>query len=119
MYIFQCTCNVIIPILMVVFGILFEKKPPKKINDYYGYRTVRSMRNMDTWVYAHRYAGNLYKRVFIVVLILSIIISVFMINFNSNIQIIVDLILLLVQTIILVGCIPIVERELKRRFGDE
>ena len=36
------------------------KHCPKKINGVVGYRTRMSMINMDTWEFAHEYAGKLW-----------------------------------------------------------
>ena len=36
------------------------KHCPKKINGVVGYRTRMSMINMDTWKFAHEYAGKLW-----------------------------------------------------------
>lgn len=52
-------CNVL-PAMMLLFGYRFLSKPPEKINRRYGYRTKRSMRNMDTWLYAHQCCGKLW-----------------------------------------------------------
>lgn len=48
------------PLVLMIFGWRFLKKPPQKINRYYGYRTKRSMKNQDTWMYAHKCCGELW-----------------------------------------------------------
>ena len=50
--------HLIIGPLMLVLALLFRKFPPKKINDLYGYRTARSMKSEEAWVYANRYSAN-------------------------------------------------------------
>ena len=50
----------LIPLLMLGFGKLFMKKPPQKINHFFGYRTAMSMKNQDTWTFAHKYCGGLW-----------------------------------------------------------
>ncbi len=35
--------------------------PPSQINDLRGFRTKRSMKNQDMWIYAHKYVGKLWK----------------------------------------------------------
>jgi len=45
------------PIFLVI-GLIFKLLPPKKINRIYGYRTVLSMQNQDTWNEAQRYSAN-------------------------------------------------------------
>ena len=53
--------SLVIPIIMIGFGFLFGKRPPKEINYLCGYRTRMSMKNIDTWVFAHRYCGRLWR----------------------------------------------------------
>ena len=52
--------NLLIPAVMIGFGRMMEKKPPKKVNGFYGYRTSRSMKNQDTWDFAQRYMGKVW-----------------------------------------------------------
>lgn len=54
---FMFVCNLLIPILMIVCGRMMWKYPPKEINRGWGYRTKRSMKNIDTWKFAHDYCG--------------------------------------------------------------
>ena len=42
------------PALILGIGYLFKKHYPKDINGLIGYRTRRSMMNMDTWSFANR-----------------------------------------------------------------
>ena len=46
-------------LVLIVIGIIFKVKAPKKINHLYGYRTRRSMKNQAHWDYAHAYSANL------------------------------------------------------------
>lgn len=48
------------PLLMIIFGAIFRKAAPKKINSLYGYRTTMSMKNRDTWEFAHHYFGRIW-----------------------------------------------------------
>lgn len=49
--------NLLIPAIMLIAGRLFSKKAPKDINWIIGYRTTMSMKNEDTWAFAHQIAG--------------------------------------------------------------
>ena len=60
MWVFMLTMNLLIPAVMIGFGRMFMKKPPKKVNGFYGYRTSRSMKNQDTWDFAQRYMGEVW-----------------------------------------------------------
>lgn len=57
-WIFMLVMNLLIPISMIGFGKLFMKTTPKEINGLFGYRTSMSMKNKDTWIFAHHYCGN-------------------------------------------------------------
>lgn len=51
--------DLLIPVVMIVAGRMMWKHPPKNINEVIGYRTGHSMKNMDTWKFAHNYCGKL------------------------------------------------------------
>ena len=57
---FMLICDMIIPIVMVIVGRMMWKHCPKYINGMLGYRTTRSMKNMDTWKFAHDDCGKLW-----------------------------------------------------------
>ena len=59
-WLFITVMDLIIPVFMIGLGILFIKRPPVKVNHWYGYRTRMSMKNRDTWDFAHRYAGKIW-----------------------------------------------------------
>ncbi|MDO4419403.1 MAG: SdpI family protein [Ruminococcus sp.] len=59
-WIFMTVMNLIIPCIMVFFGGFFMKKAPKNINYIFGYRTEMSMKNQDTWSFAHKYCGKIW-----------------------------------------------------------
>lgn len=48
---------------MIGFGKSFQSHAPKEINSIYGYRTTMSMKNKDTWEFAHRYCGKLWWQI--------------------------------------------------------
>lgn len=59
-WIFMLFCNLLIPAVMIGFGGVWKKKPPKEINGFYGYRTAMAMKNRDTWTFAHKYCGKIW-----------------------------------------------------------
>ena len=61
-WIFILLMNMMVPLLMIGFGWTFLHNPPKTINMGYGYRTSMSMKNQDTWDFAHQYAGGLWLK---------------------------------------------------------
>ena len=59
-WIFMLTMDFLIPITMLVLGKRFMKHPPAEINVLYGYRTSMSMKNRETWEFAHQYCGRIW-----------------------------------------------------------
>ena len=63
--IFMLLMDLLIPLTMVVFGKMFMTKSPKNINAVFGYRTTMSMKNKDTWEFAHKYCGKRRLKIFL------------------------------------------------------
>lgn len=57
---FNLAMDLLVPLIMIGIGLGFLKKPPKDINGAYGYRTPMSMKNQDTWDFAHRVCGRVW-----------------------------------------------------------
>ena len=95
------------------------KRPPQKINSLIGYRTSRSKKNMDTWLFAHHYSGKLWWRTGWIILGSSIIIHLPFYGASDDSIGIVGLILTFIQIAILIGSIYLTEKALKRTFTEE
>lgn len=52
-WIFCLAMNLLLPVIMLVFGRLFQTRPPKTINGLFGYRTARSMKSQEEIGRAH------------------------------------------------------------------
>ena len=117
-WIFMLVMNLLIPITMISFGHSFEKKPPKieRSKFAFGYRTIMSMKNADTWEYAHRFFGKLWFRFGIVVGVISIIALLFVIGKDKDTVGFAGLIICYVQmAVMLIPVIP-TEISLRKRF---
>ena len=55
---FQRICFLLPGFVFLVAGLVLLRFPPKKINGYYGYRTARSRRDIDSWNFAQRYCAK-------------------------------------------------------------
>lgn len=110
--------NIIIPVIMIIAGYMMHKHPPKEINGIYGYRTRRSMKNAETWKFAHYYCGRLWQKVGLILLIPTIVSMLPFVNSNENVVGIVTLIVISIQVLVLVGSIFPVESALKKNFDD-
>lgn len=115
-WIFMLIVNLLIPCTMICFGRIFLKKVPKEINFFYGYRTTMSIKNKDTWEFAHHYFGKLWYKWGLILIPLSIIAMILVLGKD------IDTIgtwggaLCLVQCIPLVGAILPTEQALKETF---
>jgi uncharacterized membrane protein len=109
--------DILIPLLMMVFGWLLEYKTPIK-NAIYGYRTSMSMKNNDTWKFANRYCGKLWIRCGLILLPISITPMLLVIKEGNNTVGIMATIICLIQLIPLIGTIYPVEKALKNNFNE-
>ena len=99
--------------LMILISYIFAKYPPKKINDFYGYRTQRSMRNQDCWDFANRHCIHLMWKTSLLTCLVQAIGLIFT---NEGVA-------LLTATIVLVATliysVYLTEKALKNTFDKE
>lgn len=50
--------EIVISIILFLFSIIFYFFPPKKINNFYGYRTFNSMKCSENWKLTNNYASK-------------------------------------------------------------
>ena len=74
--------NLLIPAIMLGAGKLFSKDAPKDINWIFGYRTTMSMKNEDTWAFAHKVAGAFWWKWGWVTLVVTIIAMLLLIGLS-------------------------------------
>lgn len=115
-YLFTLITSCIIPLVMILFGYRFKDGGPKKINSFYGYRSVMSMKNMDTWNFAHRYIGKIWVRNGWIALSLTLAVMLFMKNSSDDVIGTAGLVLLCVQMAFLMFPISLTEKALKENF---
>ncbi|MBQ4073907.1 MAG: SdpI family protein [Clostridia bacterium] len=115
---FMLAMVLLIPGLMIFFGRRFMDKPPEDIGFLYGYRTYRSMRNQDTWCFAHQHFGRLWYR-WGLWLLLSAIPMLFFIQKGEDAIGIAGTVLLLIQLIPMMIPIVLTERALKKHFDKD
>lgn len=116
-WVFMTSCNLFLPVLMILIGKLFVKNPPNKINNIYGYRTSRSMKNQDTWNFAHLYCGKLWWKIGWSMLPLSVISMLPALGKNDDNIGILSSIIIIVECIIMFISIFFTERALAKKFS--
>ncbi len=115
-WIFMLVMDLLIPASMIGFGRLFLKWAPKEVNSVFGYRTSMSMKNKDTWEFAHKYFGRLWYVWGWVLLPVSVIPMLFVIGESEEVVGTVGSIIGGIQMVPMIGPIFPTERALKRNF---
>lgn len=108
--------NLLVPLLMVVFGRIMYKHTPKSINGIYGYRTSMSMKNEDTWKFAHDYCGKLWYKVGLIMLIPSVLVQLPFVKSSTDTIGIMTVVLETVQICVMIASIFPTERALRKTF---
>lgn len=99
-------------IIFIITGWIMQKYPPKKINDFYGYRTSRSKKSQEHWDFAQKESAKYIIQVGYYTLLCCA--PFFLIEFQkTHIWI----------AIVLVSLLPFIailqtEKALKEKFGD-
>ena len=116
---FMLICDLLAPIIMIIAGRMMWKHCPRHINGVVGYRTDRSMKNMDTWKFANEYCGRLWWKTGLLMFVSSVLIHIPFYHSNENRIGIVGLILVTIQVIVLIASIFLTENALKRTFNND
>lgn len=116
LWIFTFVMDMLIPLTMIGFGKLFLKNAPKEINAVFGYRTSMSMKNKDTWEFAHKYCGRLWYRCGTVLLLVSAVAMLFTIGRSESVTGTVAAVVCALQIVFLIGSVYPTEKALKQNF---
>ena len=105
---------------LLVVGIVFWKYPPKKINEFYGYRTTLSRKSQEAWDFAQRYGAKLMTMFGLAALVVAAV-AHWLRNclcINSDCLMLYDItITLALPIIVAIPPIVLTELELQKRFG--
>lgn len=115
-WIFMVISDLVVPAIMLLLGKVFLKSAPKEINIAFGYRTNMSMKNRDTWEFAHKYIGKIWYYAGWILMPGSIIPMLFVIGKNENTVGTLGAVLCVIQLAVLIGSIFPTEYALKKTF---
>lgn len=118
-WIFMLIMSLLVPLSMVFFGKLFIHNIPKEVNMGFGYRTKMSMKNKDTWQFAHRHCGKLWVRIGFVILPLSILTMVFFLGKDIDTIGYAGSALMIIQLVVMIVSIFPTQRALKKIFDND
>ena len=106
----------IIPVTFLAFGYYYKNHVPKTMKS--GYRTRRSTRSRETWVYAHRLLGRLFRPLGWITLPLSFFGMFAVLIHNEPALETASGVFCLVQAAALLGVLIAVERALRKNFDE-
>ena len=112
-------CNILVPIITIIVGWFMWKHAPQEINRIIGYRTKRSMRNEDTWQFAHNFCGKLLWIMGWIMLGVSVVVLIPFFNCTYDTIGIVAGISVAVQCVLLVMSYIPTEIALNKTFLDD
>lgn len=110
---------ILCPFVMIGAGLIFRKTAPKKINFFFGYRTERSMKNKDTWEFAHKYIGNLWLVLGLSLIIPSTVPMLFVIGKSEKLISVLSLSVCFLGMVALIVSIFLTENALKKAFDKD
>ncbi len=118
-WIFMTVSNLILPVLMIVLGKVFIKKPPIQINGFYGYRTRRSMKNQAAWDFSHLYCGKLWRKMGWFMLPVSMIVMIPAFGKSDDIVGAVGGEVVTAECMVMLVSILLTEKALAKQFDEE
>ena len=111
--------NLLIPAIMLGAGKLFSKDAPKDINWIFGYRTTMSMKNEDTWAFAHKVAGAFWWKWGWVALVITAVGMLLLLGRSVEQVSTAGCILMFLQLIPVLAVIPHTEKALRNTFDKD
>lgn len=60
MDVFYFIVSLLVPLSMTGLGMIWRTHPPKEIDGLSGYRTAMSVKSQETWIFANKYAANIW-----------------------------------------------------------
>ena len=118
-WIFMLVMDLLFPAIMILMGRYFMKSSPKEINYIFGYRTNMSMKNKDTWDFAHKYIGKLWFYLGLILVPITVILMLLVIGNNEDTISMVGSIICIVALVVLIVSIIPTERALKKTFDKD
>ncbi len=118
-WIFMLICDLLCPLIMLAAGAFMRRGGTKAINHWCGYRTEMSMKNQDTWVFAHKHCGALWLKLGAVMLPLTVIAFLFLLGKGEVPIAIAGLAISFAQMIVLIASIFPTERALRKIFDQD
>ena len=111
----------VLGLLYLIIGAIQYRFPPKKINNWYGYRTSTSQKNQETWDEANRYSAKYMIKIGVIVIVIGFITTAILNNLVMSLK---PKEALVIFVFMLGGMLPPIlmivatERHLNKLFGN-
>ncbi len=117
-WIFMLIVDLLIPATMIGFGKYFSSHAPKSINMTFGYRTTRSMKNKQTWEFAHHHFGRSWFKWGLALPLPTVFALLFFFGKDVNTVAMAGLAVCLVQMVVMVIPMFFTEAALRKNFDE-
>ncbi len=107
----------LIPVLVTVGGYVMTRL--KTPNSIVGYRTERSMKSEDAWLFANRYCGKLWQKLGIVMFVATAMAFIPLYFAGERLAAIIGCVLMFLQLAVVLFSIYPVEKALKENFNPD
>ena len=107
-------------LILTVVGVVFWMYPPKKINEFYGYRTTSSRKSQEAWDFAQKYSAKMMTVLGLVALAVASIAHWLRsrLCLNSEYVMLYDIgITAVLVVMVVIPSIVMTEIKLRKRFG--
>ena len=108
----------LIPLVMVICGMNYTKRGPKRINRFHGYRTKMSMKNRETWDFAHKYIGDLWFKLGAPLLAVTSVVSLVVFRESNEKILFWSYVIVIIQMAIMIVPVYFTEKALKANFDE-
>ena len=112
-------CNMIVPFAMIVMGMIYQTKIMALKDSYMGYRSVRSMKNEDTWQFAHIKIGRLWFGWGIIMLAVTAVLQFFLRTETVQTVCVATVAICFFQVLLMILPLRMVEKALKFTFDKD
>lgn len=108
----------LLPLVMVICGMSYTKRGPKKITRLQGYRSKMSMKNRDTWDFAHKNLGDLWFKLGAPLLAVTSVVSLLVFRESTKQITTWCCVIFVIQLAIMVLPVFYTEKALKENFDE-
>lgn len=108
----------LLPLVMVICGMSYTKRGPKKITRLQGYRSKMSMKNRETWDFAHKNLGDMWFKLGAPLLAVTSVVSLLVFRETTEQITTWCCVIFVIQLVIMVLPVAYTEKALKENFDE-